>query len=230
MSNTILVVDDEPRILTIIENYLKQYGFHVIRAINGEEALRLAAKYSPDLIILDIMMPKMDGYEVLQEFRKTTITPIIFLTARVEDEDKILGLELGADDYIIKPFRPRELMARVKSLLRRNTLLKNEMCRSTLCYKDLELNQENHTTKIKNTFVDLTPSEFGILAVLISKPGKVFSRLDLLDMIQGVRYDGYERTIDLHIKNLRAKLMDDPRNPKYIQTVYGAGYRMVIDG
>ncbi len=229
MSKTILVVDDEPRILTIIENYLKQYGFRVIKAINGEEALSLAAKHSPDLIILDIMMPKMDGYDFLQEYRKTAITPIIFLTAKVEDEDKILGLELGADDYIIKPFRPRELMARVKSLLRRNDLLKNEMCRSTLCYKDLELNQENHTTKINNNYVDLTPSEFGILAVLISKPGKVFSRLDLLDMVQGVRYEGYERTIDLHIKNLRMKLMDNSHNPKYIQTVYGVGYRMVIE-
>jgi len=220
-----MVVDDEPRIVSVIESYLVQFGFKVVKAFNGEEALDLAANEKPDLIILDIMMPKMDGYAFLREHRKSANTPIIFLTARVEEEDKVLGLELGADDYIVKPFRPRELMARVKAVLRRGAL--NEPDGHILSVQDLVMNRDNHTVHQNNQHIDLTPSEFDLLAALMSKPGKVFSRLDLLDFVQGVRFEGYERTIDLHIKNLRAKLKDNPRAPKYIQTIYGAGYRML---
>jgi DNA-binding response OmpR family regulator len=227
MTNTIMVVDDEPRIVSVIESYLAQYGYRVVKSYNGEEALVLAEKEKPDLIILDIMMPKMDGYEFLRQHRKHANTPIIFLTARVEDEDKVLGLEIGADDYVVKPFRPRELMARVKAVLRRGALV--EPNAGVLSVNDLILNRDNRTMHMGDQNIDLTPSEFDLLTALMSSPGKVFSRLDLLDIIQGVRFEGYERTIDLHIKNLRAKLKDNPRKPKYIQTVYGAGYRMIGD-
>jgi DNA-binding response OmpR family regulator len=222
-----MVVDDEPRIVSVIESYLAQYGYRVVKSYNGEEALVLAEQEQPDLIILDIMMPKMDGYEFLRHHSKSANTPIIFLTAKVEDEDKVLGLELGADDYMVKPFRPRELMARIKAVLRRGAFSEPEA--QTLSVHDLVLNRDHHMVTKDGMAVDLTPSEFDLLAALMSKPGKVFSRLDLLDVVQGVRYEGYERTIDLHIKNLRGKLQDSPRKPKYIQTVYGSGYKLIVE-
>jgi DNA-binding response OmpR family regulator len=223
MVKTVMVVDDEPRLVSLIETYLNQFGYRVLKAYDGEEALIVAAQDKPDLIILDIMMPKMDGYEFLRRHRQSANTPVIFLTAKVEDEDKVLGLELGADDYIIKPFRPRELMARVKAVLRRASL--NEPVAEVLTGVDIVLDRSARSVQAGGRYIDLTPSEFDLLAALMSEPGKVFSRLDLLDFIQGVRYEGYERTIDLHVKNLRAKLDDSPRHPKYIETVYGAGYR-----
>jgi len=225
MTNTIMVVDDEPRLVSLIETYLVQYGYQVLKAFNGREALDLAERQKPDLIVLDIMMPEMDGYEFLRRHRQTSQTPVIFLTAKVEDEDKVLGLEMGADDYIVKPFRPRELMARVKAVLRRASL--NEPAAEVLRAADIVLDRTTRSVEVGGSFIDLTPSEFDLLSALMSEPGKVFSRLDLLDLIQGVRYEGYQRTIDLHIKNLRAKLDDHPRNPKYIETIYGAGYRFV---
>ena len=228
MVKTVLVVDDEPRLVSLIETYLNQFGYQVLKAFDGEEALKVAAREKPDLIILDIMMPLMDGYEFLRRHRQTANTPVIFLTAKVEEEDKVLGLELGADDYVIKPFRPRELMARVKAVLRRAAL--NEPVAEVLTALDIVLDRTARSVQVADSYVDLTPSEFDLLSALMSEPGKVFSRLDLLDFIQGVRYEGYERTIDLHIKNLRAKLDDHPRNPKYIETVYGAGYRFVRQG
>jgi DNA-binding response OmpR family regulator len=225
MAKTVMVVDDEPRLVSLIETYLNQFGYRVLKAYDGEEALVVAAQDKPDLIILDIMMPRMDGYEFLRRHRQSANTPVIFLTAKVEDEDKVLGLELGADDYIIKPFRPRELMARVKAVLRRASL--NEPVAEVLTGVDIVLDRSARSVQVGSRYIDLTPSEFDLLSALMSEPGKVFSRLDLLDFIQGVRYEGYERTIDLHVKNLRAKLDDHPRHPKYIETVYGAGYRFV---
>ena len=220
-----MVVDDEPRLVSLIETYLIQFGYQVLKAYDGEEALKIAEQKSPDLIILDIMMPKVDGYEFLRRYRQAANTPVIFLTAKVEDEDKVLGLEMGADDYVIKPFRPRELMARVKAVLRRASL--NEPVAEVLTGEDIVLDRSARSVQAGGTYIDLTPSEFDLLSALMSEPGRVFSRLDLLDFIQGVRYEGYERTIDLHIKNLRAKLGDSPRDPKYIETIYGAGYRFV---
>jgi len=225
MAKTVLVVDDEPRLVSLIETYLNQFGYQVLTAFDGEEALKMAEREKPDLIILDIMMPVMDGYEFLRRHRQIADTPVIFLTAKVEEEDKVLGLELGADDYVIKPFRPRELMARVRAVLRRAAM--NEPVAEVLTAADIVLDRTTRNVRVAEHYVDLTPSEFDLLSALMSEPGKVFSRLDLLDFIQGVRYEGYERTIDLHIKNLRAKLDDQPRNPKYIETVYGAGYRFV---
>ena len=223
MAKTILVVDDEKRLVALVEQYLVQEGYRVVTAHNGKEALEAARRSHPDLIVLDLMMPEMDGLEFMRVHRAENNTPIIMLTARVEDEDKIIGLELGADDYVTKPFRPRELVARVRAVLRRAG--ENEPSAKVLKAADVILDREGRTVKVGNRFLDLTPSEFDILAALMSAPGRVYSRLDLLDIIQGVRYEGYERTIDTHIKNLRAKIESDSRDPRYIETVYGVGYR-----
>jgi len=220
---TILVVDDEPRLTSLINSYLAQEGFKGVVARNGREALEMAEKHQPDLVVLDIMMPVMDGFEFMQEFRKKFTTPVIMLTAKVQEDDQLKGFELGADDYVIKPFRPRTLMARIHAVLHRagHMLPVAEVLQTS----DIVLDRENRVVKVKDRYVDLTPSEFDLLAGLMSSPGKVFSRLELLDIVQGVRYAGYERTIDVHIKNLRAKIEPDPKTPRYIETVFGVGYR-----
>jgi len=202
---------------------LSQEGYRVVSAYNGKEALAVARREKPDLIVLDVMMPEMDGYEFMRRHRAENNTPIILLTARVDDEEKVIGLEVGADDYMTKPFRPRELVARVRAVLRRAGNEKPDG--KVLKAADIVLDRDGRTVKVADAFIDLTPSEFDILAALMSSPGRVYSRLDLLDIIQGVRYEGYERTIDTHIKNLRGKIESDPRNPNYIETVYGVGYR-----
>jgi DNA-binding response OmpR family regulator len=224
MPQTILIVDDEKRLVSLVQSYLAQEGYRALAAYNGKDALVVAEKENPDLIILDIMMPEMNGYEFMRAHRAEKDTPIIMLTAKVEDDDKIIGLELGADDYVTKPFKPRELMARVRNVLRRAG--KNEPKGKTLKVSDITLDRDNREVFAGARSVDLTPSEFDLLAALMGAPGRVFSRLDLLDVIQGVRYEGYERTIDTHIKNLRAKIEADPRKPHYIETVYGVGYRL----
>ncbi len=224
MPQTILVVDDEKRLVSLVQSYLAQEGYRVVTAYNGRDALAASQKEKPDLIILDIMMPEMNGYEFMRQHRAEADTPIIMLTARVEDDDKVIGLELGADDYVTKPFKPRELMARVRNVLRR--VGKNEPKGKTLKVGDITLDRDSREVMVGARTVDLTPSEFDLLAALMTIPGKVFSRLDLLDVIQGVRYEGYERTIDTHVKNLRSKIEPDPRKPRYIETMYGVGYRL----
>jgi len=223
VTQTIMVVDDEKRLVSLVESYLSQEGYRVATAYTGKEALSVARKERPDLIILDIMMPEMDGYEFMEIYRRESKTPIIVLTARVEEEEQVIGLELGADDYVTKPFRPRALMARVRAVLRRTGQV--EPHAKILTAADITLDREARIVSVGKKYVNLTPSEFDLLAALMSTPGRVLSRLDLLDIIQGVRYEGYERTIDLHVKNLRAKIEDDPRSPRYIETVYGVGYR-----
>ena len=223
MTKTIMVVDDEKRLVSLVESYLNQSGYHVVTASNGREALVVADRENPDLIILDLMMPEMDGHEFIEEYRREHNTPIILLTARVEEEEQVIGLELGADDYVTKPFRPRELMARVRAVLRRSG--QTEPAAKVLKASGLTLDRGSRSVKVDQRYVDLTPSEFDLLAALMTAPGRVFSRLDLLDIIQGIRYEGYQRTIDLHIKNLRAKIEKDPRSPHYVETVYGVGYR-----
>lgn len=218
-----MVVDDEQRLVSLVQSYLAQEGFRVVTASNGKDALAVARREKPDLIILDIMMPEMNGYDFMRQHRVERDTPIILLTARVDDEERVIGLELGADDYVTKPFRPRELMARVRAVLRRTG--SHEPAAQVIRALDITLDREQRTVKVAEIFVDLTPSEFDLLAALMSAPGRVYSRLDLLDILQGVRYEGYERTIDTHIKNLRAKIEKDPRSPHYIETVYGVGYR-----
>jgi DNA-binding response OmpR family regulator len=224
MPQTVLIVDDEKRLVSLVESYLNQEGYRVATAYNGKEALTVAEKEKPDLIILDIMMPEMNGYDFMRLHRIQHDTPIIMLTAKVEDDDKVIGLELGADDYVVKPFKPRELMARVRNVLRRAG--KSEPTGKTLKVADIILDRDSREVLVGERSIDLTPSEFDLLAALMGMPGRVFSRLDLLDVIQGVRYEGYERTIDTHIKNLRAKIEDDPRKPHHIETVYGVGYRL----
>jgi DNA-binding response OmpR family regulator len=224
-AKTILVVDDEPRLVSLVETYLTQSGFRVVTASNGRDALSVAERQEPDLIILDIMMPEMDGYEFMRIYRVDHDTPIILLTARVDSDEKVAGLEAGADDYLTKPFRPRELMARVRTVLRRSG--KKEPVGKVLHAADIVLDRSEHAVQVADRYVDLTPSEFDLLAALMSMPGHVYSRLDLLDLLQGVRFEGYERAIDLHIKNLRAKIESVPGSPHYVETVYVVGYRFV---
>lgn len=226
MSKTILVVDDEKRILSLLKAYLEQQGFHVITAINGQEAIYTARHEKPDLIILDVLMPEMDGYEFMRQHRKERETPIILLTAKVDEDDKVVGLELGADDYVTKPFSPRELTSRVRAVLRRTGQKppQNEVIR----LGGVTLDRDSHLVTLDEEIVDLTPSEFDLLAALMSSPGRTFTRLELLDQIQDTAFAGYARTIDVHIKNLRAKIEDNPRHPRYIETVYGVGYRFAV--
>ena len=227
MSRTILVVDDEKRLRDMLQAYLAQEGFRVVAAADGQEALFVARREKPDLIILDLMMPKMDGYEFLRVHSRERDTPVIILTAKLEEHDKVLGLELGADDYVSKPFSMRELAARVRAVLRRAGDKPPET--DILRAADITLNQANRVVMVGDTRVDLTPSEFELLAVLMSAPGRAFPRSDLLDRLQGMALDGYERTIDVHIRNLRTKIEPDPGHPRYIETVFGVGYRFAAD-
>ena len=223
MAQTILLVDDEAKLRDLIRVYLEQEGYRVVEAGHGREALYVARYEKPDLIILDVMMPEMGGYEFLRAFSKEAQTPVIMLTAKVDDSDKIVGLELGADDYVTKPFNVRELIARVRAVLRRTQKPATEP--DLLRVADIVLDRTGYTVKVADHYVDLTPSEFEILATLMAAPGQVFSRLDLLDRVSGEAYEGYERTIDVHIRNLRTKIEPDPKHPKYVDTVYGMGYR-----
>jgi DNA-binding response OmpR family regulator len=221
---TILVVDDEKHIVNLLRAYLEEAGFRVVTAPDGRQALFAARHEKPDLVILDLMMPEMDGWEFTRRFRQNSSAPIIMLTARVEDLDKILGLELGADDYVTKPFSPREVVARVRAVLRRSQQAPPP--REVLRADDLVLDTETHTVTRSGRPVELTPTEFGLLAVLMGRPGRVMSRLELLEAAQGDAYEGYERTVDVHVKNLRRKLEPDPKNPRYILTVFGVGYKL----
>ncbi|MEN9936111.1 MAG: hypothetical protein RLZZ387_2690 [Chloroflexota bacterium] len=228
MPQTILVVDDEKKLRDMIRVYLEQEGFRVVEAGHGREALYVARAEKPDLIILDLMMPEMGGTEFVRAYGKEGAAPIIMLTARVEDSDKIVGLELGADDYVTKPFNVRELIARVRAVLRRTQRSAHEP--DVLRVADVVLDRAGRTVRVVDRQVDLTPSEFAILAALMAAPGQVLSRLDLLDRVSGDAYEGYERTIDVHIRNLRTKIEPDPRHPIYVETVYGMGYRFKSEG
>ncbi len=223
MSKLILVVDDEASLVSVVKGYLEQAGFRVVTAGNGREALFVARDNQPDLIILDMMMPVMDGITFMREYQREGSAPIIALTARVDEADKVLGLELGADDYVTKPFSPRELVARVRALIRRTSATPAEI--DILRSGDLELNRSAHTVSVKGSELELTPMEFGLLDTLMSNPGRAFSRMELLERAQGFAYDGYERTVDVHIKNLRKKIEVDPGQPQYVLTVFGVGYR-----
>jgi DNA-binding response OmpR family regulator len=223
MPKKILVVDDKPELRTLLKSYLVQEGFEVETAGDGQAALFAARRDKPDLILLDLMMPEMGGYEFMRVYSREADTPVIILTARLEENDKVLGLELGADDYVTKPFSPRELTARVRAVLRR--MEKQSSGQEILRAGEIRLDRTGRITTVNGQNIDLTPSEFELLATLIAAPGRVFSRLELLDRLQGAAYEGYERTIDVHIRNLRAKIEPDPSAPRYIETVYGAGYR-----
>ncbi|HEX6292530.1 MAG TPA: response regulator transcription factor [Herpetosiphonaceae bacterium] len=224
---TILVVDDTASLRKMVASYLTQEGFRVVMAADGREALLVARQEHPDLIILDLMMPEMSGYDFIRAYGKEGSAPILVLTAKLEENDKVLGLELGADDYVTKPFSPRELAARVRAILRRAS--KDAFEPDLLRAADITLDRNARIVTVGGRHVDLTPSEFDLLATLIAAPGRAFSRLDLLDRLQGTAYEGYERTIDVHIRNLRTKIEPDPRNPRYVETVFGVGYRFAAD-
>jgi DNA-binding response OmpR family regulator len=223
--NTILVVDDERKIAHLVRDYLENAGFRVVVAYDGKMAMAQFRYEQPDLVVLDLNLPGMDGIDVARAIRQERNTPIIMLTARVEETDRIVGLELGADDYVTKPFSPRELVARVRAVLRRAG--ETEAPSPLLRIRDLVIDVEKRTVARDGDAIDLTTTEFDLLTVLARQPGRVFSRMELLDRVQGTAFEGYERTIDVHIKNLRKKLEPDPRHPTYILTVYGAGYRFV---
>ncbi len=220
---TILVVDDEPKIVRLARDYLEKNGFRVLIAGDGPAALAVARRDKPDLIVLDLMLPGMDGLDVCRVLRRESDVPIIMLTARAEEADQLIGLELGADDYIQKPFSPRALVARVRAVLRRvqGGLRQPEILRSV----GLEIDLQSHRVSLQGQAIHLTPNEFKLLAALVRHPGQVLSRAQLVEAIHGVAYDGVDRSVDLHIKNLRRKLEPDPANPMYILTAYGIGYQ-----
>lgn len=218
MLKKILIVDDEPQIVEICRDYLKAAGYDALTAKDGAQALQLARREKPDLIVLDLMLPEMDGLDVTRALRRESDVPIIMLTARVEETDKLIGLELGADDYITKPFSPRELVARVKVVLRR---VGADSSAEVIRVGDVFLNRAHYQVQIKTRTVTLTPTEFEILAALMSQPGRIFSRSQLLNAAHGVAFESYERAIDSHIRNLRRKLEPDD----LIVTVHGVGYK-----
>jgi DNA-binding response OmpR family regulator len=223
MSQKILVVDDELDIVKVVRAYLEQSGFRVITASDGEQALAAFRHEQPDLIVLDLNLPKLDGLDVCRTIRRDSNVPIIMLTARVDETDRLIGLEIGADDYIVKPFSPREVVARVRTVLRRSAPAPEQP--SLITVGALSIDPLKHEVQLQNRSIDLTPSEFNILLAMAAQPGRAFSRMELLDAAQGESYEGYERSIDVHIKNLRQKLGDEPRDPTYILTVYGVGYK-----
>lgn len=224
---TVLVVDDEARIREMARFYLEREGYRVVEAVNGRDALYVARQERPDLVLLDLMMPEMGGYDFMRLFTKESNTPVIMLTAKLEESEKVAGLELGADDYVTKPFSIQELIARVRAVLRRTRM--QASLPGILRSEDIALDRAGRTVRVRDRTVDLTPSEFELLETFMLSPGRAFSRLDLLEAVRGDAYDGYERTIDVHIRNLRTKIEAEPNKPSYIQTVYGMGYRFSVE-
>ena len=223
---TILVVDDEPKIVKTAKAYLENAGFRVVTAGDGQMALTVYRHEKPALVILDLGLPRMDGLDVARTLRRDSDVPIIMLTARVDETDKLIGLELGADDYMTKPFSPRELVARVRAVLRR-TGGERELAPPPIVAGEIRIDLERRSVTVEGEAVELTATEFDLLAVLARHPGRVFTRLELLDRVQGYAFEGYERTIDAHVKNLRQKIEPEPKQPRYVLTVYRVGYRFV---
>jgi DNA-binding response OmpR family regulator len=220
---TVLIIEDEYELVKVLRSYLEQAGYSVLTANRGDTGLYIWQTKHPDMVLLDLNLPGMDGLEVARAIRKQSETPLIMVTARVEEIDRLIGLELGADDYITKPFSPREVVARVKTVLRRAGAA--SVTAEVLRVAELEIDLVAHSVTLGGDAIDLTPTEFSILTTLAGQPGRVFSRLQLLEATQGNAYEGYERTIDAHIKNLRSKLEVNPKKPQYIETVFGVGYR-----
>jgi two-component system alkaline phosphatase synthesis response regulator PhoP len=223
MAKKVLVIDDEPKIVDICQDYLQAAGFEVVRAGDGLHGLAAARSEKPDLIVLDLMLPGLDGLDVCRTLRKEGDIPIIMLTARVEETDRLIGLELGADDYMTKPFSPRELVARVRSVLRRSqgSLQVSNILRAA----DLEIHLDSRRVNRSGTNIELSRIEFNLLEILAQHPGQTFSRDQLLDRLHGIAFAGFERSINAHVKNLRRKLEPDARQPRYVLTVYGVGYK-----
>ena len=225
---TVLVVDDEPQIVKVVCAYLEKAGFAALPAGNGLEALDVFRRQKPDFVILDLNLPGMDGFDVFREMRREADVPVLMLTARAEEADRLVGLELGADDYVVKPFSPREVVARVRTVLRRaapSPTRGNELLR----VGDLVIDLAEHSVRRAGETIPLTPTEFEILAALARQPRRVFSRLQLLEAAQGNAFEGYERTIDAHIKNIRLKIEPNPKAPAYLHTVFGVGYKLEVE-
>ncbi len=219
----ILIIEDEENLNKILQDYLRHNGFTPISALTGSEGLQLWQQEKPDLILLDLNLPDMDGLDLLRELRRKEQVPVIMITARIEEVDRLIGLELGADDYITKPFSPREVVARVKAVLRR--LSRPASQPEKLKLGNLQIDLRGHTASVSSKSLDLTPAEFQLLAQLIAEPDRAFSRLELLEYTQGGRFEGYERTIDIHIKNIRQKIRAIDPEANFILTVFGVGYK-----
>jgi DNA-binding response OmpR family regulator len=226
MSATVLLVEDQRKLRDLVRTYLERAGFSVLSTDSGAEALTVAETAAPDLVVLDLGLPDVPGETVAREIRATSQTPILMLTARSSEEDRIAGLELGADDYVTKPFSPRELVLRVQAILRRNAPPAAESGLSEFGEGALVIDEPRRVARIRGAEVELTPTEWGILVALATVPGRVYSRFELINRVRGYDFEGYERTIDSHVKNLRRKIEKDPANPEIVQTVLGGGYRL----
>lgn len=226
-SYSVLIVDDDIKLVKLLQTYFVKEGFVTYCADNGLDALQLVNERKPDILILDLMLPELSGWDVCRKIRKDNDLPILMLTARDDESDRLIGLEIGADDYVTKPFSPKEVVARVKAILRRThgKFVKSE----ALKIGSIRIDWERHEVTRDNKLIELTPTEFKLLEVLAVNSGKVFSRLHLAEKTQGYTFEGYERTIDAHIKNLRRKIEFNPKEPQYIQTVYGIGYKFIGD-
>jgi DNA-binding response OmpR family regulator len=223
MANTIMVVDDQSSVRQLLQEYLTEQGFRVVTAADGQTAIYLARHELPDVILLDIMMPKMDGYQFLRQYRQERQTPVIIITAREEETDAVLGLDLGADDYVIKPFRMRELLARIRAVLRRNEESDEKF--ELLREGEIVLDERTHSVMVQGQPASLTPIEFDLLKVLMRSPGRVFTRTDLVNQLSDSGFTGLDNTLNVHVRNLRLKVEPDPATPRYIETVFGVGYR-----
>ncbi len=226
----VLVVDDDVKIVELVKLYLNRDGYTVLTATDGIEALRLAREAHPDLIVLDIMLPGMDGLQICRTLRTESSVPIILLTARTTEQDRISGLDLGADDYVTKPFSPKELAARIRAVFRRTPDEALQLGPEEVAYGNLSVNFPRHEAYLNTKALNLTPVEFKLLGVLVREPNRVFSRSQLIEKVLGYDFDGFDRTIDVHILNLRRKLEPDAAHPKYIRTVYGSGYKFTGGG
>jgi DNA-binding response OmpR family regulator len=225
----VLVVDDEVRIRDLVRRYLEHEGHHVLTAGSGAEALEMAGHTVVDLIVLDLRLPDITGEEVAAEIRRTSDVPILMLTAKVDERDRIHGLEVGADDYVTKPFSPRELVLRVGAILRRGRSSTTEASTESFGGGSLVIDESTRRVTVNGELVELTPTEWGVLLALASQPGRVCSRYELINRVRGYEFDGYERTVDSHVKNLRRKIETDPTQPTIVQTVTGVGYRLGLD-
>jgi len=225
----VLVVDDNAKIVEVLSAYLDKEGFEVRTAADGPAAIASVAEHVPDIALLDIMLPGVDGIELTRRFQREHDLPVILITAKTDEIDRLIGLEVGADDYISKPFSPREVVARVKAVLRRVEGSRTDGATGVLTVGDLVVDIERREVSISGTPIELTRTEFELIATMATHPGRVYSRLQLLEAVSGDAFEGYERTVDAHVKNLRRKLGDDPKSPKYVKTVFGVGYKVGSD-
>ena len=226
MASTVLIVEDDPHTVEVVRLYLRRDGHTVLTASNGKDGLRVAQESAPDLVVLDLMLPEMGGLEVCRELRKESDVPIVMLTARVEEEDRVAGFELGADDYVTKPFSPRELAARIRAVLRRTAQDREEDSPARLTYREITLDTQRRVVSVGQTSLNLTPTEYRLLAMFLREPGRTFTRDEIISRVFGYDFDGFDRTVDSHVSGLRRKLDAAAKDRRYIQTVYGVGYRL----